>query len=470
MKTTTSLSLVLEQETLADLERAFAPRVGARVVFLPGLEGAGSSAIGARCRVDLKLKGGDVALTLHGRISWRYPADAVPPGREAGVGLLVEDVSAEHRALLERMRAREGAGEGARAPGSRLPSRLFAPERLRHERPRQAPSVEERAPDDAGERAHGDVADDFEVHTSDFVLAEYEGRLLAHRAAVDDDARAERRPVPPPPGYPSGPVARPPLTGLYFGYDYKGGDSRRVKFQEAFAWPEVGTLRPSKGDMRTWPPGSEPPGDFYDDYRSPWDEITDAQRAAHGQEVSDPGRRVTDVVKSAARGLQDVDDALAASPARPPPMTFADDNGAEVTDTDAHALATESSEAPESTLPIALRVRVDGGRAQELFAAGVGVPTSRTLRLVRSNGAATVRVAVLEGGAEGEGRHLGTVRVRAPKSGGEARFDLRADGVLEVRSPDDGSVSERWRTSWAAPVEYPKSRRRRGWLRRLLGL
>lgn len=456
--TSPTLALVLEQETLDEALRAFAPRVGDDVVFFPGLDGP---LVGARVAVSVTTKGGDVALTITGLVAWRYPIGAVPPGREAGMAVLIEEADEGHRARLAQMRSFTDAGQGARAPGSRLPAVVVREARV--------PRV-----DDAELRSFefgssSGVSDAFEIRTSDFVLAEHEGRLSLTRVGYDQ-ASPSPRALPSPLPVTGAPLPRPALSGVYFAYEY---DERHValgvKHLERFEWPYAGTLRPAKGDIRTYPPGTEPPGDLYDDEPSSWDEVTDDQRGSP-LEVSDPGRKVTDVVRSAVEGFADVDLALAASPRRAPPPLLKDGDEAEVTETDVKSVVTESGEAPVGTLPTTLRVRVNDDDAEELFAAGAGVPTSTTCGLTQESDSPSVKLSLFEGEEAGFGRHLGTVRVKTPRSrtSVDVRFDVHADGFLEVRAIDDPTVRQRFRTSWAAPCEYPRPARRQGWLARLL--
>lgn len=426
----TTLQLATAHATLDELEAAFAPRVGDGVVFLPA---PCDAPVGEHVSVDVSLASGEVALSFAGLVSWRYPPDAVPLGREAGVGVIVEDVSEEHRARLARMRERSDAGTAARAPGARLTPLTTQAGWLREERVRASPP-DERATERVGAASY----ERFAARTPEEVLRE-------HEVAIALDGDVSVLPVPSPPAGDDEVPPRPTLEGAFFVYEYD--EQRRnvgVKVLETFAWPEVGTARPTETDSRF-----RPPGDTDDDAPSPWDEVTDGERNAPRWEVSDPGSLVTDAVSRALDDVADVDGALRES------------------SREAEAASDEPRAEATGTLPVGLRLRVDDRRPEPLFPAGTSVPASRTVSLSPANGTPHVKVAVFESDREGHGRHLGTAIVRLPPAEDttSVRFDVREDGFLEVRSLDDGSVSERWRTSWAGPARFPGPEKRRGWRR-----
>lgn len=111
------LSVTLDFDDVEEFERAFAHRVGEGVLFVPGDD---QPRPGTRVRTELKLKGGEVVLAFEGHVAWRYPPDAVPPGREAGVGLTVETLDDGARERMDRMRAADQNGARVRAPGTTL--------------------------------------------------------------------------------------------------------------------------------------------------------------------------------------------------------------------------------------------------------------------------------------------------------------------------------------------------------------
>jgi Tfp pilus assembly protein PilZ len=176
------LTVSLDAESIEEFESAFASRVGDGVIFLPSVD---EPLVGTRIRATLALKSGEEALVAEGHVSWRYPEGSLPPGREAGVGLLVESISDEHRARLDRMRRAPDAGTAAAAPGTRL-----GPLQLRPPAPPPLPD----GFDDAGPTS----AELPDLHSDDFFPAEREAEEMEKRPPFslgDDD---DEPPAPPP--------------------------------------------------------------------------------------------------------------------------------------------------------------------------------------------------------------------------------------------------------------------------------
>lgn len=479
----TTLSLSTEHDTLEEFEGALAVRVHAGAVFLPA---PCDAPVGERVNVEMKLASGDVALAFQGHVAWRYPPDAVPPGREAGVGVVVEKASDETGARLARVfeRAEEGAERSGSARALRRPGAWLAP-RTREDGWLRAPRgvrAAKNAAETGLEDARADVPAE-EPALDDGPYARFPARMPTSileehaRRSHQTSAEGEPRPLPEPPP-PEKPLPRPTLRGAFFVYADARGRAGAVKRLERFGWPVVGTQRLPEDDARY-----QPPGDLEDDDTAPWDEITDSQRASSRWEVSDPGRRMTDIVSRALDDMADVDGALGESlpdsapdgDARASRSGRGRENGAR------RAPEAPFARGPASErLPVGLRLRVEERPVETLWAAGEPLPASRTMSFAPegppaegAEGAqASVRVALFEGDREGDGRHLGTVHVRVPsgRSSISVRFDVRSDGFVEVRSIDDGSVAERWRTSWAQPAPYPRPVERRGWRRWLRSL
>ena len=112
-----TLSVTLDADALEAFERDFARCVGAEHLFVPGVDAV---SVGARVRVELRLRTGAICLAVEGVVLWRYPVGLIPPGREAGVGLHIDAADATSGERLARLRAREGAGAFARMPGTHL--------------------------------------------------------------------------------------------------------------------------------------------------------------------------------------------------------------------------------------------------------------------------------------------------------------------------------------------------------------
>ena len=129
----TRLLARVEHHTLDEFEAGFAPQVSASAVFLTAdqLRRAGdtTSLVGQTVDVEILLKPGPRAVAFHGLVVWSYPTDAVPPGREAGTGIVVtraEDAASD--ASLRRMRERPNAGARVRFPGAALaPTSVIVP-------------------------------------------------------------------------------------------------------------------------------------------------------------------------------------------------------------------------------------------------------------------------------------------------------------------------------------------------------
>lgn len=113
----------LDYATLEELEVGFADRLGERALFLAhGSIGALSEEprVGSSVVLEITTASGEPALTLDGVIAWSYAPPQVPPGREAGTGIVIDRFHEGSEALASRIRKRSGAGTRVRAPGTRL--------------------------------------------------------------------------------------------------------------------------------------------------------------------------------------------------------------------------------------------------------------------------------------------------------------------------------------------------------------
>lgn len=113
----------LDYATLDELEAGFADRLGERELFLAhGALGAlpEEPRVGSSVVLEITTASGETALTLDGVIAWSYAPPQVPPGREAGTGIVIDRIHEGSEARASRIRKRSGAGTRVRAPGTRL--------------------------------------------------------------------------------------------------------------------------------------------------------------------------------------------------------------------------------------------------------------------------------------------------------------------------------------------------------------
>lgn len=350
--------LTLDVDSLEAFEEDFARCVGPEHVFVPGVE---APVVGTRVRLELRLRSGAPCLALSGLVLWAYPPGLVPPGREAGMGLLVEEADEDARALLARLSAREGAGASAWPPGARLPPVEIAP----------APAAAE--PDPFAPR--GTDVDLPELSSADFFLAEMEDEVLARRAQPaevprpvegvsgraddgDDDAglmpspdldedrttpdlkqvaregaatasfeedslpfpRPEPRPLPGATPFPLDDGSLPELSGVAFLVVPGSGGEDQIGHVEPFRWPERGSRRTSwldeardSGDdafgdaLARDPRLRKDPGASATSAAADGDESAFASRDhdAVFDEHTDPAARVSEAVQRALRSSED---------------------------------------------------------------------------------------------------------------------------------------------------------------------
>jgi hypothetical protein len=116
----------VDYRTLDEFEAGFSDRLDDDALFLARqhiVTPAQDVTVGTQVRISIALPSGAHALTVDGTVAWAYPRDRVPPGREAGVGVRIDTISAEATERVARMRRRPSAGSRVRAPGQRLLAR-----------------------------------------------------------------------------------------------------------------------------------------------------------------------------------------------------------------------------------------------------------------------------------------------------------------------------------------------------------
>jgi hypothetical protein len=171
--------------SLEVVEATFAERVTPTAVFCAWHQLASSDALDVGTRVELEVgtAHGVVAFVCRGVVAWAWAEDAVPAGREGGVGILVGEVL-EGGERFSRMVARPGAGARVAPPGARVLSRARLPLPVvvvsapgPGEAPRPLPSPPpttmrpvERTPERAGERPGDRAAERTVVAVLDDVL------------------------------------------------------------------------------------------------------------------------------------------------------------------------------------------------------------------------------------------------------------------------------------------------------------
>jgi hypothetical protein len=429
------------------------------------------------------LSGGEVALEFAGHVAWRYPEGAVPPGREAGVGLLVDAIDDDGRALLDRMRGAEDAGARAQAPGTRLGAlRLRADDEppttagdgavpldeaeastAVGDETREGPAAEAEATevdeaataadaaeaeaddkDDGGETeteaAHGHAAPADEITSPTTAVEEVSGPLqeAGHKPAP--------RPLPDPMGFPPNPVPLPDAYGVAYQYAKTATTPLDVMNPEAFAWPRVGSWRPQKADIRTHVPGDEAGEDVDAEEWSDaggWDEETDSDRVTAPTFGGPPQ----------------------ASP-------IGEDEEDETTETDIERTLSSDEGEVVVTLPRELLAGEHGFDAETLFAADTPLPTS-TLHVVRASETSGRGELVLLEKGEGASRTIGHARWTIPEGqkSVEVQIEIGADGWVTVWRVGDDEEKKRYATALVEDHEDAPAAGGGffGWLKRVFG-
>jgi len=109
---------------LEELEVALADRLTRVATFIAAAYATTEATpLGARVEVAFADATGAPALVIDGVIAWRCRAGALPVGREAGCGVLIDDVRVGGD-LFGRAVTRPGAGARVRVPGLRVSTRL----------------------------------------------------------------------------------------------------------------------------------------------------------------------------------------------------------------------------------------------------------------------------------------------------------------------------------------------------------
>lgn len=206
-------------------------------VFVPG---PAKAPLGARVRVEVREAGTGALLgAFEGRVVWRYREGTVPPGKVAGMGVRIDALDEQVRALLDEMRRREGAGALARPPGASLVPLELAP-------PRRSPSSKEQT--DRSPAPPASVDDVPDLCSDDFFLAEREAEMLeAHRRGSAPSARGPApavRPLPPAVPPEALELPRPEIHGVAF-LVAPTRSGTVVEHVEPVRWPKSGHRRRS---------------------------------------------------------------------------------------------------------------------------------------------------------------------------------------------------------------------------------
>lgn len=114
--------------SLEVVEATFAERVTPTAVFCAWHQLAGSAGLDVGNRVELEVgtAHGVVAFVCRGVVAWAWDEEAVPAGREGGIGILVSEIL-EGGERFSRMVARPGAGARVATPGARVLTRARLP-------------------------------------------------------------------------------------------------------------------------------------------------------------------------------------------------------------------------------------------------------------------------------------------------------------------------------------------------------
>jgi hypothetical protein len=116
------LEVTLPPMSVDEAGAVLAERVTPSAVFIAARDLALDAVVEVGVWLDVVVRAGDgsVLVAFRGVSAWRYTAERLPPGREAGLGIVVR---LEDRALLAPFLDRPNSGSRARIPGERILAR-----------------------------------------------------------------------------------------------------------------------------------------------------------------------------------------------------------------------------------------------------------------------------------------------------------------------------------------------------------